>query len=103
VDEYNNVFDIPDEDKTINIIVKPSEKQNGIDFCVQDFGRGLPEKFNETIFNDVCVGKSEIATGLSLFIIKIIFKSIGGDINLNRNVTKGSLFYITVPIINNFD
>jgi CheY-like chemotaxis protein/HPt (histidine-containing phosphotransfer) domain-containing protein len=69
---------------------------------VKDSGRGikkedLPNVFGEFVRVDAMANKNVEGTGLGLAITKHLCKAMGGDIVLDSEYGKGSIFTITIP------
>ena len=78
-----------------------SEKEEHVIFYVKDNGQGikkneLPDLFK--MFNKVLQGKTKKhgGLGLGLVICKMIVENLGGDIWIESELGKGSIFYCTV-------
>jgi two-component system, chemotaxis family, CheB/CheR fusion protein len=88
----------PDADR---IIVQSSSDERQITICVQDFGIGIDEMTKQHVFdrffrsgdaNDVS------GLGLGLYISATIVRQHGGDISVQSEKGKGSVFCFTIPI-----
>jgi signal transduction histidine kinase len=110
VDRINQVLD-----NLINNAVKYSQPGNFVnitseitvsgDFArisVEDEGPGIPADKKGMIFERYVQVKGHAAVeqglGLGLAIAKQIIKAHGGDINVDSEVGKGSVFYFTLPL-----
>jgi len=82
------------------IIISVKQNENKITFSVQDFGRGIDEKFQNRIFDKffkVPNGDyNKSGTGLGLAISKDFIISQGGVIGLESEIGKGSIFYFSI-------
>ena len=82
------------------IIISVKQSENKITFSVQDFGRGIDEKFQNRIFDKffkVPNGDyNKSGTGLGLAISKDFIISQGGVIGLESEIGKGSIFYFSI-------
>lgn len=74
-------------------------------FCIKvaDSGVGIPTDKIEAIFEafrqaDGSISRKFGGTGLGLSISRELIKSLGGEIQLESEVNKGSVFYIYLPI-----
>ncbi|MDA3881258.1 MAG: PAS domain-containing sensor histidine kinase [Prolixibacteraceae bacterium] len=76
---------------------------NMVEFCIKDTGIGIPEEFQKIIFerfrqvNDQANRKYG-GNGLGLSISKNLVELMGGEIRLESEPGKGSVFYFTLPI-----
>ncbi|HEX7274298.1 MAG TPA: HAMP domain-containing sensor histidine kinase, partial [Nitrososphaeraceae archaeon] len=85
----------------INVILK-REKQNGQDFLitsVQDMGPGIDPEIMSKLFTKFA-SKSDVGTGLGLFISKGIVEAHGGKIWAENNLGRGATFSFSLPIDN---
>ncbi|MUL38974.1 PAS domain S-box protein [Gloeocapsopsis dulcis] len=83
--------------------LKESKSAPHILFAVQDRGRGIPADKLETIFQpfqqvDISDAQQKRGIGLGLAICKRIVEQHGGQIWVNSELGKGSIFYFTLPI-----
>ncbi len=79
-----------------------TRKGEYLEFYVRDTGVGIPENRLEAIFErfvqaDIAVLKARQGAGLGLSIAKAFVEMLGGDIRVNSEVGKGSVFYFTLP------
>lgn len=90
-------------DGTGKIEINAKETANKILVCVADNGQGIPEEYQQKIFekfiqiNDGSGGNTG-GTGLGLAISKEIVNAHGGEIWLQSQLGKGSTFYFTLSI-----
>jgi hypothetical protein len=77
-------------------------KDGNIEFYVKDTGQGLPPEFHEKIFERFIQretkSKKYSGTGLGLSISKGLVELLGGNIRVESEPGKGSVFYFTVPV-----
>ncbi len=83
----------------VQITVKDTAKGVEIEFV--DNGIGIPEKYQETIF-DMFIRASEQAkgSGLGLYIVHNAIKKLQGTIRLESEEHAGSIFTVRLPCIN---
>ncbi|HEY6949318.1 MAG TPA: HAMP domain-containing sensor histidine kinase [Nitrososphaeraceae archaeon] len=94
----DNAISFTQEGK-IRIILK-REKQNRQTFLiidVKDTGRGIDSEISSKLFTKFA-SKSNIGTGLGLFISKGIIEAHGGKIWAENNPDKGATFSFSLPI-----
>ena len=77
--------------------------ENTLQFTVKDTGIGIAKENQEIIFErfkqlDERSTRTMRGTGLGLFIAKRIVEILGGEIGVESELGKGSLFYFTVPL-----
>ena len=78
-------------------------EQNQLYFFVKDSGKGVSEDMQNVIFNSFQKENDnsknhQSGVGIGLAIAKEVVKLMGGDIGFKPNPTRGSLFYIALPI-----
>jgi PAS domain S-box-containing protein len=76
--------------------------KNYLKFFVKDTGIGIDKKFHEVIFNlfrqvDETYTRKQGGTGLGLSIVKSFVEMLGGEIWLDSEPGKGSVFSFTIP------
>lgn len=84
------------ENSKILLTVKDAE--NNIQFSVQDFGKGIDLKYLPKLFDRYfqIPGGLKSGTGLGLAISKEFIEAQGGEISLQSEIGKGSVFSITL-------
>ncbi len=77
------------------------EEEGNHKVCVRDYGIGMSEEIQETLFHFDVESKpgtrGEIGKGLGLFLCKEFVKAHGGEIFVQSEVNKGSEFCFTIP------
>lgn len=73
-------------------------------FYVEDQGAGIPEAFRSKIFQkfaqaDSSDTRKRDGTGLGLSISRIIVERMGGEINYTTEMSKGTVFYFSIPLL----
>jgi signal transduction histidine kinase len=75
------------------------QDEDKIEFEVSDNGMGIPSAQQEKIFEMFYRYINDITgSGLGLFIVKEVLNKIGGKIELESELNKGSIFKVIVPI-----
>ncbi|WP_286909761.1 sensor histidine kinase [Clostridium sp. UBA1652] len=97
----SNAFKFTNEGEIV-ISAKRQDKEFII-IEVKDSGIGIPEKYQNLIFNkfkqvESKDGDKPKGTGLGLYITKNLVKQHGGTIGVRNNETKGCCFFFTLPI-----
>ncbi|WP_099190310.1 ATP-binding protein [Tepidibacter mesophilus] len=85
------------------IEINAKETGNKILVSVQDNGKGIPEEYQQKIFEKFIQVKNEDdeikgSTGLGLAISKEIINAHGGDIWVKSKLREGSVFYFTLNL-----
>ena len=96
----DNAISFSQEGK-IHVMLK-KEKQNGQHFLiisVQDIGPGIDPEIMSKLFTKFA-SKSDVGTGLGLFISKGIVEAHGGKIWAENNLDRGATFSFSLPIDN---
>ena len=80
-----------------------TDKQLAVIIEVQDTGIGIPEEAKNQLFNafsqaDTSISRLYGGTGLGLSILKNLVDLMGGQVNLESTVGKGSTFQINLPL-----
>ncbi|WP_298473852.1 ATP-binding protein [uncultured Maribacter sp.] len=79
------------------IIIAAIEKKDYWKFSVKDNGKGIPEKYQESIFNMFKkLENNANATGIGLALVKKIVNIYSGEIWLESQLEKGTVFYFTI-------
>jgi len=82
------------------VIINCRLENNRVIFSVEDFGRGIEEKYLSRIFDryfKVPGGIEKSSTGLGLAISKEFIDAQGGNIEVNSEYGKGSVFSFSLP------
>ena len=79
-------------------------KDKFIEFFVSDTGIGIPPEYHSRIFDrffqvDSAVSRQYSGTGLGLSICKGYVELLGGDIKVESESGKGTLFLFTIPYL----
>ena len=99
-----NSFEAMAEGGKINIVTRLKEKnlQNGMQDSVQilisDDGPGLPPSVKENLFKPFVTTKEGNHSGLGLSIVYKTVHNLGGEIQLSRETSPGTLFTLTFPL-----
>jgi len=88
--------------KGATVTVAVQEVQNWVEVKVIDRGRGIPEKFKNSLFQrfqqvEASDAKKKGGTGLGLAICKGIIEAHGGNIGVDSEEGKGSIFWFRIP------
>lgn len=78
------------------------EKENVL-FYVKDTGTGIPGDRIEAVFDrfvqaDLSISRSHEGSGLGLSISKAYAELLGGEVNVESEYGKGSVFYLSLPV-----
>jgi len=85
-----------------DIIVSVSRCGNFIRIAVKDYGPGVPEEFQNKIFNKFAQfespgAKRKDGSGLGLNIAKMLVEHMGGSIGFETKINEGTTFYFDLP------
>ncbi|MBC8111477.1 MAG: HAMP domain-containing protein [Verrucomicrobia bacterium] len=90
-------------EKSKIIVLAKNENPHTIIFSVQDFGKGIDEKYQRRIFERYfqvpAHGEFKTGTGLGLAISKEFIEGQQGKIGVESQVSEGSRFYFTLPVV----
>src|SRR6478735_5222730 len=86
------------ESSTIEMSVY--KKDNSIVFCVKDNGKGIPKEYQPKLFDRYfkVPGTNEKGTGLGLAISKDFIEAQGGNIWVESELGKGSVFSFSIAV-----
>ena len=70
-----------------------------LEFRLADSGPGIPQHVKDNIFEPFVTYGKKRGTGLGMSIAKKIITDHGGDIWVESEEGKGTIFYFTVPIL----
>lgn len=73
-----------------------TDADEGIEIRVADNGCGIPAKNLEKIFDPYFTTRAK-GTGLGLSIVHRIIENLKGEIRVESRISKGTVFYITLP------
>jgi len=96
----SNAKDAIDGEGTISFIfrTKKEEGKKYLTIFIKDTGCGIPEEYLDKIFKPFFTTK-EKSSGLGLFLVKNHITNIGGKIEVESEVGKGTTFKIFVPLV----
>jgi PAS domain S-box-containing protein len=95
----SNAIKFSAEDKPVE--VRSSVTNKKLHFTVRDSGIGIPEQDLEHLFSSFYRGKNVTniqGTGLGLHIVKRYLELLGGTIEVDSEIDRGTLFSIIIPI-----
>lgn len=99
VNLVSNAIKFSPPGETVSVSVK--NEDGVVEFRVADHGCGIPEQFQRTIFDrfkQAPEGEEQKgSTGLGLAISKAIVEQHGGEIGVESEEGKGSVFWFTLP------
>ena len=96
----SNAVKFTDEGGTIQVLCTADERHVRID--VRDTGCGIAEEQLEAIFDPFVQVRSELTrtaagTGLGLAISRDLARGMGGDLDVESEVGRGSVFTLSLP------
>lgn len=86
------------------IDVTTENTRDGLIVSIADQGIGIPEELKASIFEKFTPAgrpgtSGENTTGLGLYICKLLVEQHQGTIRINDNGAKGTVFYVSLPVI----
>lgn len=102
VNLLDNALKFSPENSKITVSIE-SKPENMIQFCIEDKGPGIPQKYHKQIFDkfetlELRYKGRKYSTGLGLTFCKMAVEAHGGTIWLDSEEGKGSRFYFTLPV-----
>lgn len=87
----------------ITVTVTLDKKNNEIETIVQDTGMGIPEEYQNRIFEkffraDAATKVNTEGSGLGLYLVKNIVEAHGGRVWFDSKIHKGTAFHVTLPV-----
>lgn len=97
VNLLSNAIRYSPENQTVKISF--IEKENMLEFSVQDFGKGIDTIYQDKIFDKFfqVLGSNKNGTGLGLAIAKEFIVVQNGKIDITSALGKGTTFYFQIP------
>ncbi len=95
---FINAIQASDNSGEITISTTNDREKKDIIISVTDFGKGIPEKDIDTIFDPFFSTKAE-GTGLGLSIVYAVVNNHHGTIEVTSSVQEGTTFTITFPLV----
>jgi signal transduction histidine kinase len=91
-----NAIHATDSGGKITIILESAGDEKVL--TVRDTGEGIPQENLERIFEPFFTTKPpDKGTGLGLFVTRGIIEKLGGEVNVESRIGKGSSFYVRLP------
>lgn len=85
------------------VVIHVLQKDKLIEFSVQDFGKGIDEKYQKRLFDRYFQvptdGQNKSGSGLGLAISKDFIEAEQGKIWVESAIGEGSRFYFTLPVV----
>lgn len=95
----DNALDSIDHDGTISVRTGRLPKSREVFVSIEDTGGGIPEELQQKIFDPFFTTKKVgDGTGLGLSIVHSILQKLGGRIEVESEMGKGSTFHIYLPM-----
>ncbi len=93
----NAVMEVP-PGGSITVSGKLQEDNQTVYIAVQDTGRGMPAEIRDSLFSSSTVSRKKGGTGLGTKIVKDVVEAHSGEIAVDSEVGKGTVFHIHLPI-----
>ena len=96
----SNAKDAIEGEGTISLIFRTKIEDGGkyLLIFIKDTGCGIPEEYIDKIFQPYFTTK-EKSSGLGLFLVRSHINNIGGKIEVESEVDKGTVFKLYVPLV----
>lgn len=93
----NNAFAAVSDNGHIDVAIsQPATDEVAV--CISDNGKGISQHDIEHIFEPFFSTKGEFGTGLGLSITRDIVRRLGGTIDVDSELGKGTRFIVTLPV-----
>lgn len=79
------------------LTIGAEERQDSVILTVEDTGVGIPDEVKPKLFSPMMTTKSK-GQGLGLAVVKRLIEGIGGTVNVESQVGRGTKFMIELPI-----
>ena len=93
----NNAFAAVDKGGKVSVQTKDLE-DGRVSVRVEDNGTGMSEETIRRMFEPFFTTKKEHGTGLGLSVTYGIIQKLGGDIQVESHLGRGTLFVVTLPV-----
>jgi nitrogen-specific signal transduction histidine kinase len=80
------------------IVITITEIMGGIEIRVSDNGRGIPDSVRATLFEPFVSQGKENGTGLGLTVVQKIIQDHGGEVEVERSNSEGTIFRVAIPL-----
>lgn len=80
------------------IKINASREGSWIKICLTDTGRGIPEDYQDKVFQKFFTTKGLQGTGIGLALANTVISNHGGKIWLESEPGKGTTFYVLLPL-----
>jgi signal transduction histidine kinase len=80
------------------VSLAPDKEGGWVRLVVEDNGEGIPDDVRESIFDPFFTTKAQGGTGLGLAISKRIVEEVGGHIEVESHLGRGSVFTVVLPV-----
>ena len=92
------------EKGTISVVVEHLGHANALEIRVEDTGVGIPKEKLQSVFDmfqqvDSSTTRRHGGIGLGLYIVKTFTELLGGRVVVESEVGKGSIFFVSLPIV----
>lgn len=79
------------------VTVSTVQTDDRVEIRVADNGPGIPEEQREDIFGRGEKGLESSGAGIGLYLVQSLVESYGGDVWIEDNTPKGSVFVVSLP------
>lgn len=79
---------------TEKVLISISPKDDHVDVAIVDYGKGIPEKVRDKLFNEGFTYGETGKTGLGLYIVKETMKHYGGTVRFEETDPSGATFVL---------
>lgn len=97
---FENIFqNAVQHSETDRIEVKIKKAEKYCEIRIADFGKGIPDKIKDKIFEEGFTYGEKSSTGLGLYIVKKLVERYFGEIRVEDNYPRGTVFVIRLRAV----
>ena len=97
-----NAIDATPEDGSVT--VQLTRRKDWLELLIEDSGKGMENKFiDKKLFQPFESTKGLTGMGIGAYQAREYFRSLGGDVQVDSELGKGTLFTLRLPAVTSID